>query len=145
MTGYIVPILLFATLGTIALLHAHWARGGVWPASDAQHLSAIVVGDPRAPGMPPPRLAWLVAGVIAIAALDGLALGFRVNGWVDALATWIGVGLTGVFACRGVAGYTPFWREAHPDPAFALLDRGFYSPLCILIAEGFFTQVSGRL
>ncbi len=142
---YVIPVLLFATLGALAGLHAHWARGGVWPASDAEQLSWFVIGDPRQPRMPPPRAIGLVAGALAFAAIDALALGFQLGDPIDRLTTWTGAGLLAVFAVRGVVGYLPFWRAIHSGEAFTLLDKRFYSPLCILIAEGFFILVSGRL
>jgi len=145
MPSFIIPALLVATLGGLAILHANWARGGVWPASDAAQLSLLVLGDPRHPGMPPPRAIWIVAGALAFAALDALALGAGLGARADQAAAWIGAGLVAVFACRGVAGYTSIWRAAHPGEAFAILDRWFYSPLCILIAEGFFTLASAKL
>ncbi len=144
MTAF-VPFLLFAALSAIGLLHANWARGSVWPAQNELQLAAIVVGDPRHPRMPPARLTWLVAGALAFAALDGLLLGFQFDGIVDKPVAWIGAGLVAVFACRGIAGYTPMWRKGHADPAFELLDQRFYSPFCILLAEGFFVLVSERL
>ena len=77
-------------------------------------------------------------------AFDGLALGFHFGEVIDKGVAWIGVGLIAVFAVRGVVGYLPFWRAAHPGIVFAKLDKLFYSPYCILVAEGFFTLVSDR-
>ena len=142
---YVIPVLMFLTLGGLAILLAHWARGGVWPASDEAQLSWFVIGDPKQPGMPPSRVIWLVAGALGVAALDALALGFQLGLVIDRLAAFVGAGYIAVFAGRGVVGYLPFWREVHCGEAFALIDKRFYSPLCILIAEGFFILVSGRL
>jgi hypothetical protein len=94
--------------------------------------------------MPPPNAIWLVAAGIAFAAIDGLALGFHFVATIDHIVTWIGAGLIAVFAIRGIAGYMPAWRALHPGEVFALLDKRFYSPFCILVAEGFFTLVSER-
>jgi hypothetical protein len=140
-----ISLLLFVSLGLIAAIHGFWASGRVWPAPSGEKLAIYVVGDPRRPHMPPPELTWLVAVALAFAACDGLALGFQLGPALDKVAAWIGAGLIAVFACRGVAGYLPMWRAAHPGPEFALLDRRFYSPYCILVAEGFFQLVSQKL
>jgi Protein of unknown function (DUF3995) len=143
-TNYIIPVLLFVSLGAISCLHLLWAMGNWWPARDAETLSSCVLGDPTFPGMAPPPALRLTAAAIAFAAFDGLALGFHFGEIVDKGAAWIGVGLIAVFAVRGVVGYLPFWRAAHPGIVFAKLDKLFYSPFCILVAEGFFTLVSDR-
>jgi Protein of unknown function (DUF3995) len=140
-----ISLALFASLAAIAALHAYWAKGGAWPARDAGGLAEYVIGAPGRPGMPPAGITWMTSAALAATALDGLALGFRITPAIDRLATWAGVGFVGVFAVRGVAGYTKIWRSAHPGEIFALLDRRFYSPFCILVAEGFFTLVSERL
>jgi Protein of unknown function (DUF3995) len=143
--SWLVPYLLAAALLALALLHAYWARGGVWPAADEAELAQWAIGEIHRTRMPPPRAIALVAASLFLAAVDAVALGLPLDGLVDRLVVWSGVGLTGVFALRGIAGYTPFWRAAHPGPAFTWMDKRVYSPLCILLAEGFFTLVSDRL
>ncbi len=141
----LVAIPLFLALALIAFAHARWARRQYWPFVDGEHLSKYVIGDPARPGMPPDGLIWLVAGALSFAALDALALGFDLGAFVNKAAAWIGAGLLAVFGLRGLAGYTPFWRSARSVLEFSLLDKRFYSPLCILLAEGFYVLVSERL
>ena len=140
-----ISLLLFATLALIAFAHARWARRLYWPFVDAEHLSKYVVGIPARPGMPPENLTWMVVAALSFAALDALALGFDLDAAVNKGAAWIGAGLVAVFGLRGLAGYTPFWRSAHSVFEFSLIDKIFYSPLCVLVAEGFYVLVSERL
>lgn len=143
--SYIIPGLLFVSLSAVAFVHALWAKGSFWPAQDELTLSAYVVGIPGQPRMPPRGAAAMVAAGLAFAALVGLTLGFHVSPLIDQLAAWAGAGLVAVFGLRGIAGYTRFWRALHSGEVFALLDKRFYSPFCVLVAEGFFLLVSERL
>ena len=144
MTNYI-QYFLFITLTAVAVAHAAWATGHYWPARDARQLSVYVIGDPTRPGMPPAGAISLVAIALFCAALDALALTFQFGDPADRIVAWIGAGFAAVFGCRGVAGYLSPWRSLHPGPEFALLDRRFYSPFCILVAEGFFLTVAEKL
>ena len=143
--GDLVPYALFVALMAVAGLHAYWARGGAWPAKDANQLADWVIGEAFRTGMPPASAIWLVVASLVFAAFDALAMAAQYSDPWERLVVWTGAGLCGVFGIRGVAGYTPFWRAAHPGAAFTWMDKRFYSPFCILIAEGFFTLVSGRI
>ena len=77
------------------------------------------------------------------AAVYGLALADHDSGGL-----WLslgGVALGLVFLARGVVGYTAWWAGITPEPNFRLNDRRVYSPLCILLALGFFALVWLRL
>ncbi len=141
---YIVPGLLFVALGAVAALHFYWAAGGVWPGSDAADLSSLVVGDPRRPGMAAPKDLAAIGGWFAVAALLALVLAFRFGPPIDKALAWVGAAVGVLFAARGLSGYLPFWRAVHPGVKFTLLDKRFYSPFCVLVAEGFYLLVSGR-
>lgn len=121
-------------LVAIAVLHAAWGFGLRWPRRDEQALAALVVGYNR-DRMPPPRQCFIAAGAIFAAGMVvALVAGsFRLP-IAPALVTLAGLGVTAVFAGRGVAGYLPAWRARFPRQPFATLDRQIYSPLCLAIA-----------
>ncbi|TCR64877.1 DUF3995 domain-containing protein [Bosea sp. BK604] len=133
-----VAAALASVLAAIALLHAYWGLGGLWPAADEQALVRTVIGDPRRKRMPPPRLCWLVAGALLLTAAWPLLLA-RLSG--DLLPHWlvagIGLAMMAVFLLRGLAGFLPAWRVRHTLEPFSTFDRRYYSPLCLVIAAGF--------
>ena len=121
-------------LAAIAVLHAAWGLGVRWLRHDDAALTALVVGSLRE-RMPPPLHCFLAAGAIFAAAVVVAAVGGVVRlplRW--GLVMLLGLGVTAVFAGRGVAGYLPAWRARHPRLPFATLDRRIYSPLCLGIA-----------
>ena len=133
----LVAIPLALVLGLVALLHASWALGGLWPGISEADLIAKTIGDGRR-RMPPRPIIWLVACLIGAAALWPLLLVWRpVPFPANALVTAGGVVLALVFLGRGVAGYTSPWRRSHSAEPFARLDRSFYSPLCLAIGAAF--------
>jgi hypothetical protein len=121
-------------LAGIAAIHVAWGLGVRWPRNDEKALVALVVGYDR-DRMPSPSRCFLAAGAIFAAAMVMALL----SGLIDTLlAPWfvvlLGSGMTAVFAGRGIAGYLPAWRKRFPRQPFAQLDRGIYSPLCLIIA-----------
>ena len=121
-------------LAAIAALHAAWGGGVVWPRQNEEDLVRLVVGY-RREQMPPPGHCFAAAGAILAAALIvGLLAGQSVSPLPPTMLTVLGIGVTAVFAGRGVAGYLPVWRARFPREPFARLDRLVYSPLCLLIA-----------
>jgi hypothetical protein len=129
--------LLTLVLGLVALLHAYWGLGGLWPGESEADLIARVIGDGRR-HMPPRPVTWIVACLIGIAAIWPLILDLRTLPFpVNWLATAGGLVLALVFLGRGVAGYTPGWRRGHSAEPFASLDRSYYSPLCLVIGAAF--------
>jgi hypothetical protein len=140
-----LAILLVTALVAVLALHVYWAVGGVWPGEDPSSLSHIVVGIDGELTMPPPRLILAVAGALGLATLTAVLLPFPTGGWLEACVNTAGLGFAAVFFLRGIAGYLPMWRRAHPLEPFARLDRIVYSPGCILIGEAFFTLVAPRV
>jgi hypothetical protein len=121
-------------LAAIAAIHVAWGLGVRWPRSDEKALVALVVGYDR-DRMPSSVRCFLAAGAIFAAAtvmalLSGV-LNAPIAPWFVAL---LGIGMTAVFAGRGIAGYLPAWRKRFPRQPFAQLDRRIYSPLCLIIA-----------
>lgn len=137
MTG-VVALALALVLAAIALLHAYWGLGGLWPASGEPELVRRVIGDPRLKRMPPPAICLLVAAMIAVTALWPLLLA----GWFGTVAAGsfargVGTAIMAVFLLRGIAGFLPTWRRKHPLEPFATLDGRMYSPLCLAVAAGY--------
>lgn len=133
----LIATLLGLALSLVALLHAYWAAGGLWPGNSEADLIAKTIGDGRR-HMPPRPVIWLVACLIGIAAIWPLLLNVRP---LPPLGNWLvtagGLVLTLVFLGRGAAGYIPGWRRIHFTEPFASLDRTFYSPLCLAIGVAF--------
>ena len=141
--AWTVALILAVTLAAIALLHAYWGMGGVWPGRDEARLIATVIGD-RRPRMPGRALTFGVALAIMGAALWPVLLVMHTRlplpGWLILSG---GAALALVFLGRGGAGYLPSWRRAHPAKPFARLDRSLYSPLCLVMGAAFAFLVLG--
>jgi hypothetical protein len=121
-------------LAAIAVLHVAWGLGAVWPRHDEADLVALVVGTSR-DRMPTPSQCFVAAGAImASAVVIGCLAGVVRLPLVPWATLLLGVGVSAVFAGRGVAGYLPVWRTLFPRQPFATLDRWIYSPLCLVIA-----------
>jgi hypothetical protein len=133
-----VSVVLATLLAPIALLHAYWARGGLWPGRDEGELISRVIGDARLRRLPPPFVIWIVASLILVSAVWALLLLPAGASLLPRyLRSGIGLALAAVFLVRGAAGYLPAWRRAHGLQPFARLDMRVYSPLCLLIGAGF--------
>jgi hypothetical protein len=136
----IISVFLIAVLVVLATLHAYWGAGGRWPGHDERSLVERVIGRTRNMRMPGLAACMLVAaallGAAALAALQGnvIAIDLGVQGArLTRIALWI---VFVVFALRGLAGLIPsVFAYAHGTP-FVLLNRVFYSPLCLLVAAG---------
>jgi hypothetical protein len=135
------PAILILVLIVLAVLHAWWGFGGLWPGHDERHLVGLVVGRTRSMKMPGLVASLLVATALLAAAvlvalrakLISIDFGTPVDGLVR-MAFWIACA---VFALRGVVGFIPpIFAYARGTP-FETLNRRFYSPLCLLIAMGF--------
>ncbi len=109
----------------LAAVHANWARGSSWPASDEEKLARAIIGDDEMPSAGP---------CLAVAALLILG-GSLVAGWPASKPRMQRVGAAGVaatLAARGLvgaAGLIPLTSET-----FLWWDRRLYSPLCLLLA-----------
>ncbi len=128
-----ISIILFS----IAVLHAAWAFGALWPAKDEQALVDTVIGSPGLTKMPGRLLTLIAAAGIAAAGIcapwgAGL-IELPLPDWMQATSVPI---LMLIFGLRGVSSYAAgsIWRRTEP---FATLDRRYYAPLCLLLALGF--------
>jgi len=121
----------------IAMLHAYWAFGGLWPAEDPAGLSRTVVGA-ESEKMPGRALTLGVAALILMAAaLPLLSVtgtpGFA-PGWFLDLAL---LGAAAVFVVRGAVTYTRWGAALQAIEPFATLNRRYFSPLCLALGAGF--------
>jgi hypothetical protein len=133
-----IALTLSIVVAAIALLHAYWATGGLWPGSTPADLSNIVVGRPAARTMPSPRLTAVVAAMIAGAAAWPLLLSPLASRYIaPELAALGSLGLASVFLLRGLAGFTPWMARRHSAEPFATYNRKYYSPLCLALGAGF--------
>lgn len=122
----------------IAVLHAYWAWGGLWPGHDEASLAKTVIGAPGLETMPPAGLTAMVALLIFIAGLLPLIFVSSAPSSLLAKLAWMAmVLLAAIFLVRGVLAFTPIFRGRHPQEPFATLDRRFYGPLCLLIGAAY--------
>ena len=135
-----LAILLSGIVSAIAVLHAHWGLGGVWPAASAERLAKAAVGTPGIVKMPSLRSCFLVAALLSgVAVWPLFATRLLPEVWPRWLTLLAGAGIAAVFLGRGLAGYTSVWRRRFGEQPFARLDRLAYSPLCLALGAGFLT------
>jgi hypothetical protein len=133
-----LAILLFVVVSALAVLHAHWGFGGIWPASNAERLAKAAVGTPGITRMPSPTSCFLVAAALSgIAVWPLFAARFLPEAWPRELTLIAGTVIAAVFIGRGIAGYTSAWRRHFSEQPFARLDTLAYSPLCLALGAGF--------
>jgi hypothetical protein len=133
-----LALLLTVALALIALIHAYWTAGGVWPGHSRAELAAIVVGRPRMRDMPSTGLSAAVTVLLAGIAAWPLLLGpLAARTMTPRLAAAGSAVFAAVFLLRGIAGYTNAMAVRHSAQPFARLNRTLYSPLCLLIGIGF--------
>jgi hypothetical protein len=133
-----LAILFSGIVSAIAVLHAYWGLGGVWPAASAERLAKTAVGTPGITKMPSPASCLLVAALLTgVAAWPLFATGLLPEVWPRWLTLLAGAAIVAVFVGRGLAGYTPAWRSRFSEQPFARLDRLAYSPLCLGLGAGF--------
>ncbi|HJU32523.1 MAG TPA: DUF3995 domain-containing protein [Hyphomicrobiaceae bacterium] len=133
-----IAIVLSVVMACIALLHAYWGLGGIWPASSAERLARAAVGTPGIRKMPGTAACLAVAALLlAVASWPSFALRLVPEAWPHWLTLLAGLGIAGVFLGRGLAGYTTAWRRRFSEQPFARLDRIVYSPLCLALGAGF--------
>ena len=138
----IIASCIFVLLGIVAVLHAAWAMGVVWPADDESALTRAVIGTPDATKLPSRGLNLIVALLIFLAAVWPIA-------WrgilpyphiVPQTLIWLGMWvLAFIFLVRGTVGLTPLMGQT--EQPFASFNRRYYSPLCILLGLGFLALV----
>ncbi|MGO1770456.1 MAG: DUF3995 domain-containing protein [Microbacterium sp.] len=114
----------WAGLTAAGALHAIWASGASWPATNSRQLGEAVVGD--ADGLPDPRATWVVSGAAFIGgavAAGGLGEG-RV---VVTLRRVMGAGLLARALFGGDAALSVL-RLPPAGRTFRDLDRRYYRP-----------------
>ena len=128
-----LPLVLSLVIAFLAIAHAWWATGRIWPAASTSLLARAVIGDGRV-RMPPP---WQCAAVAT--ALAGVAAWpWVILRWPDSQLVLIGSIVIGaIFFLRGTAGYSPRWRGRFTAQPFRTLDFYLYSPLCLALGVGF--------
>ncbi len=132
-----VAIAIAIVLAVIAVLHAYWGAGGVWPGTDERSCARAVAGFKGIDRMPPPAAAFAVALVLVLAAGIALSLGGVFAAPLPLLLLpMLGLAAATVFLGRGVAGFTPAWRRLTPELPFARNDVRYFSPLCLLVGAG---------
>jgi len=121
----------------LALLHAYWAFGGVWPGTDSRSCALAVVGFKGVDRMPPAPAALAVTLALIIVAWIALSLGGLAHDiWSPVPLPLLGLLAAAVFLGRGIAGYMPAWRRLAPELPFARNDVRYFSPLCLVIGSG---------
>jgi hypothetical protein len=117
----------------LALLHAYWAVGGVWPGHDKSSLADIVVGGPIGLRMPSPAACAAVTLVLVLA--SGLVLAARGLVALPLPSALLHVGALAVafiLTLRGAGGF--FEARLRPSitrSRYARLNTRFYSPLAL--------------
>jgi len=117
-----------AGLATAAGLHAAWATGSSWPATDRTRLADSVAGTPA---MPEPSACWAVAATLAAAA--GVTAG---AGGQHQLAVLARAGVTAALLARaatGLTGRTHLLVPWTPSQHSVHLDRRVYGPTCAIL------------
>jgi len=121
----------FAILTGIAILHAYWGFGGLWPATNESDLVKTVIGITRSTQMPPGHMSIAVAALVMVA--GGFVLARGVFDLQSILFVRIPLGIiAAVFLARGIYAYLPgpFARATEP---FATLNALYFSPLIIVL------------
>jgi Protein of unknown function (DUF3995) len=127
-----------ATLGIIGALHAAWAAGSSFPASDKTALARAVVGGTTFPDATSSAVVAVLLAVstalVAARSDPQSTLGKAVPGQL----AWAGTVTTaGVLGLRGVAGFVAStFHVIDTTREFRRLDLLAYSPLCIALALG---------
>ena len=128
-----VPIA--CTLALLSVLHVYWAFGGTWGIA-----AAIPVSGGRPAFTPSRASTLLVAFGLAVAAFAVLLQGRMLRlGLPPLLVIWLNIGLGLIFLARAIGDFrlVVFFKRHH-GTLFAVRDTWFYSPLCLLLALGFF-------
>ena len=137
-----IAVAIASILIIVALVHAAWAGGVVWPGIDEVSLSQTVVGTPGAMKMPRRPVTGIVAALIFFAAIWPLVWRGLLTypHFVPPTLIWLGMWVLAlVFLGRGIGGYLPAMMRT--EQPFAHLNRRYYSPLCLLLGLGFMILV----
>jgi len=128
----VAALLVATTLLALALLHAYWGLGGIWPGTTPNTLAAQVFGGPPGTPFPPAAACYVVTALLALAAwLVLTAAGVLPTLGLSAGLVRLGAfGVASVLLLRGGLGYV-LPRLTSENPTFARLNRLIYSPLCL--------------
>lgn len=137
----LLAVVLFGVVGALSLIHVRWGRGSHWPEASEEMLARAVVGDGRR-RMPSPLACFAVAVVLALVAAWPLAM---LGHATEMPVRQVSMVISGVFVARGIAGYTPRWRQYFHDQPFTARDRKYYSPLCLVLGLGYAAYAAGGL
>lgn len=133
-----IAFAIFGVLTIVAMLHAAWGFGLLWPGNDTQSLIDTVIGQPGMTQMPSTALTLAVAlaifaaGVCALWAAGYIAL--PLPGRMKNLSPYI---LAFIFIARGLLTYIPVGPLQNSTEPFRTLDQLYFAPLCLLLGAGF--------
>jgi hypothetical protein len=137
----ILAVVLSIVLALLAIAHAWWAVGGIWPADSEAGLARAVIGDGRVRMPPPWQCAAVAAALVAVAAWP-----WAIVAWPGSTLVLIGSIVIGaIFFLRGSAGYSPRWRGRFSAEPFRTRDFYLYSPLCLAIGVAFFKLLTQEM
>ena len=130
-----VPTLLASTLFFLAGLHLYWAAGGLWG-------KRIAIPESNGkPAFSPSRLSTIaVAIALVIAACVVILRGFFLfSSFPGSPAHWATIAIGLAFSIRAIGEFrlVGFFKRVR-GTSFATWDTWLFSPLCLLIAIGFF-------
>lgn len=130
-----VPTLLASTLLLLAGLHLYWVVGGLW----GKHVAVPEVNGK--PAFIPSRLSTIaVAVALIVAACVAVLRGFFLfSSFPGSPAHWATLIIGFAFSVRSIGEFrlVGFFKRIR-GTAFATWDTWLFSPLCLLIAFGFF-------
>ena len=137
----LMALLLPIGVGAIAVIHVAWGLGSHWPEASEEALARSVVGDGRR-RMPPAWQCFLVALVLAVMDLWPWYVLGRIEHPSVLAGTYM---IAGIFAARGIAGFSHRWKAHFTIEPFATRNRRYYSPYCLLLGVGYIALVAGEL
>jgi Protein of unknown function (DUF3995) len=141
-----VSVFIFVSLLAVSGIHMAWAFGSTFPALDEKALARTVAGFRGIEKMPPPAASAFVSlATFASALWPHVMSGQLELGLPSWFVTFGGVVLTLVFLGRGVAGFTPWFKNLAPEQPFARLNQIYYSPFCTALGASFLWLTLGRL
>lgn len=118
----------------VSVFHLAWALGSTFPAKDEKALALSVAGF-RGNEHMPPRIASFIVSILTfgLGLWPFVASHFLSTEIVSGTSVFIAVGL----GTRGTLGFTRWWRALTPEQPFAMLDRRYYSPLCLALGAAY--------
>ncbi len=132
----------------LAALHIYWGLGHAWPARDQDELARTVVGTAVPGSMPGMGACSMVAVALFVAGLApvfarGVEAAYSPP-WLMTAAWLATLGAGIIFALRGLFGFVE--HRVRPEIErlpYAVLNRRYYSPLCLLLSAAMFIAALG--